>query len=182
VRLLLNTFTTFTWERILKPKALTKNIEAFKSAVSSSTSIADVWKRLGVDNPFQGSYYRMFHAMVEKHDIDTSHFTGQVWNKGKTLDYKPPTTLSLDEVLLGLHPTYPTSSLKRRLLKEGYFDMKCSVCGITEWLGQPAPLQLDHINGVSHDHRRENLRLLCPNCHALTPTFAGKNRKKNSDC
>lgn len=39
-------------------------------------------------------------------------------------------------------------------------------------------LQLDHINGINTDNRLENLRLLCPNCHSLTPTFCGKNKKK----
>ena len=37
-------------------------------------------------------------------------------------------------------------------------------------------LQLDHINGINNDHRLENLRWLCPNCHAITDTFAGKNK------
>ena len=39
-------------------------------------------------------------------------------------------------------------------------------------------LQLDHINGINTDHRLENLRLLCPNCHSQTPTYCGVNVKK----
>lgn len=49
-------------------------------------------------------------------------------------------------------------------------------CGITDWLGQPVPLEMDHIDGNSDNNTEENLRLLCPNCHALTPTHKGKNR------
>ena len=48
-------------------------------------------------------------------------------------------------------------------------------CGISEWLGNPLALQLDHINGVNNDHRLTNLRFLCPNCHSQTDTYAGKN-------
>lgn len=52
----------------------------------------------------------------------------------------------------------------------------CADCGNHEWLCNPIPLQLDHKNGNADDWRRENLRLLCPNCHALTPTFGAKNK------
>ena len=52
------------------------------------------------------------------------------------------------------------------------------MCGITEWNGQPTPTELDHINGVRTDNRLENLRILCPNCHAQTKTYRGKNINK----
>lgn len=53
---------------------------------------------------------------------------------------------------------------------------KCEVCGNSEWLGQPITLELEHINGNSDDQRKENTKLLCPNCHSQTPTYKGKNR------
>lgn len=52
----------------------------------------------------------------------------------------------------------------------------------TEWLNEPIPLELDHINGICHDNRLENLRLLCPNCHAKTSTYRGKNKNKKVLC
>lgn len=72
------------------------------------------------------------------------------------------------------------SYLKKRIFEEGLLEPKCTQCGLTEWQGESIPLDLDHINGDKTDNRIENLRPLCPNCHRLTPTFAGKNWRKYS--
>jgi hypothetical protein len=56
-------------------------------------------------------------------------------------------------------------------------DHICSRCGLVpEWNGEPLILQVDHIDGNSHNNAVENLRLLCPNCHSQTPTWCNKNR------
>lgn len=77
--------------------------------------------------------------------------------------------------------TYTRSHLASRILKHKLKEPICSECGVgQEWNGKPLTLQVDHINGVSDDHRLDNLRFLCPNCHSQTETFAGgnvKNRK-----
>lgn len=70
---------------------------------------------------------------------------------------------------------FQTNKLRIRLIREGYKDHVCEVCNLTEWMGYPIPLELDHINGINDDHRIENLRLVCPNCHAQTDTYRGKN-------
>ena len=56
---------------------------------------------------------------------------------------------------------------------------KCEECGLEEWLGVPIPLDLHHIDGIRQNDSKENLRLLCPNCHALTANYCGKNIGKN---
>jgi hypothetical protein len=73
---------------------------------------------------------------------------------------------------------YSSHGLKKRLIREGIKEHKCECCGIVEWMDKPTPIELDHINGNRHDNRLENIRLLCPNCHAQTDTYRGKNIKK----
>lgn len=57
-----------------------------------------------------------------------------------------------------------------------HVDRSCQICRNTIWNGQPISLELDHINGDSTNNELSNLRLVCPNCHAQTPTYKGKNR------
>jgi len=74
---------------------------------------------------------------------------------------------------------YNRCHLKARLLKIGLLKNECELCGVGDtWNGKPLTLQLDHKNGVSNDHRLENLRMLCPCCHSQTETFAGKKLRK----
>lgn len=82
----------------------------------------------------------------------------------------------IEDIFSGKY-NYPTSKLNKRLLKEGYKEYKCEVCGNTEWLGKPIPLELHHIDGDSRNNSLENLMLLCPNCHSQTDNFKSKNIK-----
>lgn len=112
--------------------------------------------------------------------------TVTLWRKAKKLglSWKDIKRVSKDkiplaEILLGKHPYYQTYKLKCRIINEGIRENKCEHCGITEWLGKPMLMHLDHIDGNSHNHVSENLRLLCPNCHSQTETWCGKNKQIN---
>lgn len=83
--------------------------------------------------------------------------------------------LKIDGILI------QTFKLKLLLWENGLKEKKCEQCSLSEWQGVPIPLELDHINGTKHDNRIENLRVLCPNCHALTPTYRGKNKKLKNE-
>ena len=146
--------------------------EDFETAVRQSTSIASMCRYLGL-KPCGGNY-RIMHNAIDKFSLDTSHFTGKGWNTG--LKFKPYEEKTLKDILTE-DSSYQSFKLKRRLIKEGVKDHVCECCGLDEWRNNPIPLELHHINGNNRDNRLENLVLLCPNCHAFTDSYRGKNNK-----
>ncbi len=146
--------------------------EKLREAIVNVQSIAGALQIMNMS--VTTANYRAFHKMVKQHKLDTSHFLGQAHLKNKARNIK--TTKSLDEILVENSEYLNSSYLKSRLLKSNKLEYRCYVCSLHEWLGKAISLQLDHINGVPNDHRIENLRLLCPNCHSQTETFAGKNK------
>lgn len=138
-----------------------------REKVKNSRSMANLLSLFGVI-PAGGNYFTM-KRHIKHFNIDTSHWTRQGWLKGGTHNWAP--TIPLVEILVKDSTYGAMSHLKDRLFKAGIFDKKCYRCGIIEWLNQSAPLELEHINGDKFDNRKENLTILCPNCHAFTPTY-----------
>lgn len=57
---------------------------------------------------------------------------------------------------------------------------RCAICGIKDiWNGKPIVFVLDHIDGDSSNHNRNNLRLVCPNCDSQLDTYKFKNSHKS---
>lgn len=150
----------------------TRTREEYEHAAKSSHSIAGMCRSLGIKT--SGGNYRVIHNAIRKYALDISHFTGQGWNIG--LEFKPCEEKPLNEILTS-NSTFQSFKLKKRLLKEGIKRSICEKCGLEQWLGATIPLELHHINGDNQDNRLENLQLLCPNCHALTDSYRGKNKK-----
>lgn len=67
-------------------------------------------------------------------------------------------------------------SLRFRILYEQ--ENKCNKCGLDEWLGQDLVLELEHKDGNNKNNNRDNLEMICPNCHSLTETWRGRNKKE----
>ena len=105
------------------------------------------------------------------------------WNAEKYGLYNPvpaswKTKYELQDILDGKHPQYSSWKLTIRLVKEGFKEYKCEKCNAFEWMGERLSLELNHIDGDNSNHSLENLELLCPNCHSITPTFRNKRGKK----
>ena len=157
--------------RVRRPRAWSD--DDLRDAVEQSNSVAGVLRRLGYEP--SGGMHRFISAHMRRLELDTSHFTGQSWAKGRQLS-TGFTARPLDEILVA-NSTYSSGNLRRRLIREGLKESRCEICGLDSWRGEPVPLALDHVNGDPTDNRLENLRILCPNCHALTETWCGRNRR-----
>ena len=140
--------------------------EQFIQIVQESNSYSDCLRALGLGTR-GGSSTDILKRRIAELNCSTEHFGKQL--QSATAKY------SLEEILVENSSYANISRLKQRLVNEGKMEYKCQKCGISEWLGNPLTLQLDHINGVNNDHRLTNLRFLCPNCHSQTDTYAGKN-------
>lgn len=71
-----------------------------------------------------------------------------------------------------------SNKVRKKLLDEGYKEYRCECCNLTEWLNKPIPLELHHLDGNRNNNTLNNYQLLCPNCHAQTDSYRGKNVSK----
>jgi len=139
------------------------DINRIREVCKNSNSMADAARILGIN-------YKTLKRYSQTLEVFAPNQSGKGMKKKGN-----GTKISLDEILLGKHPTYQTNKLRKRLISEGVKNKNCEVCGIDSWLGQELSLELDHIDGNKTNHKIENLRIICPNCHSQTHTYRGKN-------
>ena len=153
-----------------------------KSLLETEDSKSSILRSLGLK--VTGGNFRSLNQYINYWGFDDSGLKGQAWMKN--LDKNDPRIKA--QVIKNKYPdskvfiensTYPTSNLFKRLIEDRGFDNKCSCCVLSDWMGKNIRLHVDHINGVNGDHRIENLRLLCPNCHSQTDTYGNKRSKTN---
>lgn len=141
------------------------------TAVATSLSKREALSKLGLVPA--GGNYKCLDTAILRLSLDTSHFLGKGANKGRAFPPKQKI-----ETFLGNEKPIQSFKLKLRLLKEGVLEHKCYSCSLTEWQGQKIPIELEHKDGNPCNNELTNLTLLCPNCHALTSTYRGKNKKR----
>lgn len=141
------------------------------------TSIASIFRELNMRA--SGSSYTVFYRYCDKFNICPPKIN--------------PKECPLVAIEFNRHPdaevfvqnsTYQGggAQIKKRLIEMGR-EERCQECGLGAlWEGKELKLQVDHINGVRTDNRLDNLRIICPNCHSQTDTFAGKRHRVIKKC
>ena len=153
--------------------------EWLEKTCAESFSYAEVLRKSGRKQG--GGAQATLKEKIALYNIDVSHFTLQSWSKGKTKETDPrilsKEKYSLQEVFCDNSP------ITQRVLR-GYverhklIEYKCDTCGCTgEWQDGFISLELDHKDGNNKNNKISNLHYLCPNCHALTETYRGKNKE-----
>lgn len=147
--------------------------EELRGAVADERSLAGVLRRLGL--VAAGGNYEQVRRRICALGLDISHFTGGAWARGRVL---PIRIADLRDVLV-VDRLVSSHDLKWRLIRAGLKSAACELCGWAQRAPDGrTPIELDHINGNRTDNRLENLRILCPNCHALQPTHRGLNVRR----
>lgn len=149
--------------------------EKFINIVLSSNSISDILRAYALKTTSTyhikkiKEYCNLYNVQIPVYNCTQSILKLQLLNRITNVD------------LFVANSTVASSVVRKRIKKENLIPYQCAICNIkNEWNFKILTLQLDHINGVRTDHRLENLRWLCPNCHSQTETYANKKRNSTS--
>jgi len=147
-------------------------IGELKEAITQSICLSDVCRMLNITVcSFNNDRIR---KLCLTHDISMNHFDAKkTFRRNKF-------TWDVSDVFC-VNSKVGRSQLRSLAKRHGLYDGKCAECELNdEWNGKPLTIELDHINGINDDNRKENLRWLCPNCHSQTPTHKNSSNRRSS--
>ncbi|MCM2428228.1 HNH endonuclease [Streptomyces sp. RKAG337] len=152
--------------------------EILEPAVASSTSVYGVLRHLGIE--VVGGHHTNISRRIKAYGLDTSHFVALPRTEAMKANRRRRTP---DELFVeqDSHQArrVPSERLKRAMLESGA-EHRCALCGTgPRWRDRPLPLEVDHVDGNWRNNRRQNLRILCPNCHSATDTYRGRNKGRH---
>jgi hypothetical protein len=138
-----------------KHQILQSEIEFAWTQVTSAAAVA---RYLNIAYPTYLKYAKMYGI----------HKTNQYGHTNKRSRRKG--AFGLDEILSGGHPNYNRTKLKYRLIKAGYLEESCSLCGFDKkrMFDNKCPLILIYRDGDNKNINLDNLELRCYNCTYLT--------------
>lgn len=150
--------------------------DGLQEIFDNSYSYADVLKKMGMSA--HGSNYKTLNKAIEEFQIDVTKISANRKQFFTESFFQYRKEIPLEEIIGGNYQKeYKGDRLRDRLIKGGYKQWVCEKCGLDSWLGGKIPLHLHHKDGNHINNKLDNLQLLCPNCHSLTDTYAGKNVK-----
>ncbi len=152
----------------IKSKIKEINLKTLKKIVKNNITFNGVLREIGVKR--SGTSIKVLKMRLDNEYINYNHILKNI---------KKYEQIPLDKILIN-DSSYQRHNLKKRLLKFELLKNECRECGLkNKWNNKKLTLQIDHINGINNDNRIENLRMLCPNCHSQTETYAGKKNVKS---
>lgn len=154
--------------------------EWLEELCAESTSYAQVLQKAG--RAKGGGAQATLKAKIQEYGIDVSHFRGQAWNKGKTAQtdsrIKSRAKYQVEDIFIKNCPVQ-RKMLREYILRDNLIEYKCQKCGCDgKWQDGEIALELHHIDGDSTNGELSNLCFLCPNCHALTDSYRGRNKQQ----
>ena len=154
--------------------------EWLQELCQSSYSYAEVLTKAGRRQG--GGSQQILRNKIVEWDIDISHFTGQKWLVRSNRTPQTREKYSLEEVFCKNSPV-TQKILRGYVERHQVLEYKCQFCGCNGcWQNGRISLEIDHVDGDNSNNSIENLRYLCPNCHALTETYRGRNKALKNKC
>ena len=155
--------------------------EWLETLCQESFSYAEVLRKAGRKQG--GGSQETLKKKIEEYEIDISHFTGSKWQWNPNISIKQTREkYKLEEIFIKNSPV-TQKVLRGYIERHQVIEYKCQTCGCDgNWQNGIISLEVDHIDGDSTNNEISNLRYLCPNCHALTETYRGKNKALKNKC